>query len=115
MPLCFHEQRGIPFYSLPEKEGLLFLHRIINRFLYPFTNVQLIQFTVGHVRINPVTQKDIDQLIHRVHPSTGPGKPSMTTSAGTPGAQFPFFESVISGLSNPKPRRLIFETSVVNS
>ena len=69
MPLCFHEQRGIPFYSLPEKEGLLFLHRIINRFLYPFTNVQLIQFTVGRVRINPVTQKDIDQLIHRVHSS----------------------------------------------
>ena len=82
MPLCFHEQRGIPFYSLPEKEGLLFLHRIINRFLYPFTNVQLIQFTVGRVRINPVTQKDIDQLIHRVHPSTGPGKPSMTIHFG---------------------------------
>lgn len=40
MPLCFHEQRGISFYSLPEKEGLLFLHRIINHFLYPLAYVQ---------------------------------------------------------------------------
>src|ERR1700720_2435133 len=74
MPLFLPLLRMIPRH----RRTFIHSHRLVNSFLYPSPDTQRGEFAIVFLRIDTIGQKHKNEMVFRIYPYAGAGKPGMT-------------------------------------